>query len=218
MFGGGKAGKILDPVYGFGLAGAEPQGPSEFMVGNQKLQTEHAQDLWAASKPVATEGAKQVGQMTKTGTGEGIPIIQKLIQAMGMGQKTAAKGTAADIKRAGPSDPSLTRIQDKMAREGAANLSGIGPRIAAPFVSAGMGQALGGSQMAQSAFQSSGQAIARPFGAMAQPIDRSSPDYAQIDGQLASAYGGMSGGGGKSNGAGTTSASGGFANFGSDLL
>ena len=196
MFGGGKAGKILDPVYGLGLAGGEEVEPNDFIANNRDLQSAHAQEIWKGAKPVAREGAKQMQLLTKDGTGKGVPIIDNLMAAMRTGQATAARGTAADIKRAqggAGADPSLARIQERTARDTTAGISGIGPRIAAPFVSGNIGQSLGGSAMAQGAFGASANAIAAPFRNQPQ---QTPTDYGEIGSQLAQAFGGMSFGGG----------------------
>ena len=175
----------------------------EFVKESQKMVGERSQQLYDISKPVLGEGVKQLQSLITTGgPGAQVPIIANMETGQQRAFNAAQQAIGGDIQRfAGRAgiDPSQTRLLEQMNINQQAALQGIAPRIAAPFVSAGMGQALGGAGLAQSGFQSAAQALAS---GVRRPQQGGS-DLMGTFGKLGQfAAGGGFGGGGKGGGGG----------------
>lgn len=135
-----------------------------FVKEAQKLTGERAKQLYDVSSPIMKEGVGQIQSlMTTGGPGAQVPIIANMEEGSRRAFNVANRQIEEQMSRGGgglPRDPSLNRISELQNIEHQAALKSIAPSIAAPFISGGMGAALGGAGNAQAGYQAAGQALA----------------------------------------------------------
>lgn len=191
MGGGGKGG-----------GGGSPKIP-EFVKQSQQKVSERSKELFDITQPVMQEGVKQLQSLLTTGgPGAQVPIISNMEVGQQRAFNVANKEIADAMNRGsgGVPDASLLRLREQLGIEQQAQLQGIAPRVAAPFISAGMNAAIGGPQAAQQGYAQGIQALSSGARTPAPSRSAAGAGSALFD-LLEYGAGGGFGGGGKGQGA-----------------